>query len=131
MTYDHIVEIGVLEHATQAVYSTVVCPPVFSSGDVEPVHGISDEELKQGPDFKSAFRRMTSFLENIIVMAVQDMSDSSDDDFGAQPALKEQPPQIVIVAHNGLLGYILLLNIAVVCCCSPMFPHVQLYQVQT
>ena len=51
----HIVEIGVLCE-NGACFSTVVCPPAFS--EQIPVHGISNDELRQGPSFVDAFHRM-------------------------------------------------------------------------
>ena len=116
VTRDHIVEIGVLEHTTQAIYSTVVCPPSFPTSTEPPVHGISDEELKQGPEFRVAFARMAAFLENCANMAVRDLVDSSDEEFGL-PILKESPPSIVIVAHNGLLGRMFLFSSLLLCYC--------------
>ena len=101
VTRDHIVEIGVLEHTTEAIYSTVVCPPTFPATTETPVHGIAEDELKQGPDFHEAFRRMVAFVEACAAMSVRDMSDSSDDEFAAVALLKESPPSIVIIAHNG------------------------------
>ena len=47
VTGDFIVEVGLLEHANHAVFSSVVCPPVFGEGPN--VHGIEDSELKEGP----------------------------------------------------------------------------------
>ena len=54
-----IVEIGVLDEITSAVFSTVVRPPVLPSEDEGPaVHGISAQELTDGPVFGEAFRRL-------------------------------------------------------------------------
>ena len=41
---NNIVEIGWLVYASSAVFSTVVCPARF---EVNSVHGISDDELRQ------------------------------------------------------------------------------------
>ena len=46
VTGDFIVEVGLLEHANHAVFSSVVCPPVFGEGPN--VHGIEESELKEG-----------------------------------------------------------------------------------
>ena len=56
----NIVEIGLVEHSSSAVFSTVVCPPKFETNTV---HGISDDELREGPTFPLAFDRMISFLK--------------------------------------------------------------------
>ena len=96
---EFIVDIGLLDHAGSSVYSTVVRPPVLP-GDERTVHGIAPAELSLGPSFAEAFRRMTMFLDNSVEMAVCEGSDSSSEEFGP-PALRESPPAIVIVAHNG------------------------------
>ena len=95
----HIVEIGVLSQYN-AVFQTVVCPPVFSA---EPgVHGIHDDELREGPTFAEAFARMVVFLDNSTCMAVSDDGESSDDENRCcQPRLKDRPPSVVLAAHNG------------------------------
>ena len=46
VTGDFIVEVGLLDHANHAVFSSVVCPSVFGEGPN--VHGIEDSELKEG-----------------------------------------------------------------------------------
>ena len=67
--HDHIVEIGVLcEHSE--CFSTVVRPLKF--GDGPNVHGIEDEELREGPSFSEAFWRLYRFCENIAECAVVD-----------------------------------------------------------
>ena len=96
---DHIVEIGVLcEHSE--CFSTVVCPPVFGNGPN--VHGIVAEELREGPSFAEAFKRLFRFCENVAESAVCD-DGSSDEDEVIPTILKESPPRILIVAHNGFL----------------------------
>ena len=47
MAYN-IVEIGLVEHASNAVFSTVVCPPKF---EANAVHGINDDELETVQNF--------------------------------------------------------------------------------
>ena len=68
---DHIVEIWLLEHGSAAAFSTVVCPPTLPS--VGPsVHGLSDEELERGPNFRVAYHRMVAFLDGFVNRAVDD-----------------------------------------------------------
>ena len=93
----HIVEIGMLCE-NGACYSTVVCPPVFS--EEVPVHGISNEELRQGPFFVDAFRRMHRFCNNLVEMALT--PDDSSGDEAATESLREGPPNILVCAHNGM-----------------------------
>jgi len=94
---DYIVEIGMLcEH--DECFSTVVCPPKF--GDGPNVHGIDDEELREGPSFSEAFWRLYRFCENIAECAV--FADESSEDEASPLILKDTPPDIVIIAHNGI-----------------------------
>ena len=81
-----------------ACFSTVVCPPVFS--DEVPVHGIANEELRQGPSFVDAFPRMHRFCTNLVEMALTDTDSSADE--AATGSLREDPPQILVCAHNGM-----------------------------
>ena len=99
-----IVEIGLLQGAGSSVYSTVVRPPASAARESsEPaVHGISDEELAQGPGFREAFVRMVGFLDNLVDMAVNDESESSCDELSEGPTLRGAPPQVLIAAHNGI-----------------------------
>ena len=94
----HIVEIGVLCE-NGACFSTVVCPPLFSEQVL--VHGISNEELRQGPSFVDAFHRMYRFCNNLVEMALADTDSSVDE--AATETLRDDPPQILVCAHNGKL----------------------------
>ena len=93
----HIVEIGMLCENLEC-FQTVVCPPVFPE-EVQ-VHGITNDELKQGPQFVDAYQRMCRFCENLAEMALAD--DESSDDEVAAATLRESPPRVLICAHNGL-----------------------------
>ena len=99
MLTEYIVEIGLLDNGSGAVFNTVVRPPRMP-GDDPTVHGISPEELRHGPDFAEAFRRMVQFLTSSVEMALAEATDSSGEELAA-PALPEQPPGILIAAHNG------------------------------
>ena len=92
-------EIGLLDHRGSAVYSTVVQPPVLP-GDEPTVHGIESAELAEGPTFPTAFQRMLEFLAANVNMAVVDASDSSDDERGPMPALRERPPAVMIAGQS-------------------------------
>ena len=94
----HIVEIGLLNDLSSAVFSTVVCPPVLIEGPA--VHGISNDELLAGPMFGEAIQRMLSFVEGSCESLLEDNFDSSDDE-AAQPILKDGRVQAVICAQNG------------------------------
>ena len=95
---DHIVEIGVLSEHSEC-FSTVICSPLFNDGPT--VHGILEEELRAGPSFVEAFQRLFRFFQNIAECAVVENYTSEDEEV-APSVLKEAPPDIVIVAHNGI-----------------------------
>ena len=97
VTNDFIVEAGLLEHASHAKFSSVVCPPVFSSGPN--IHGIEDSELREGPAFGEVFHRMCRFVEKFEECVLED-DDSSSDELG--PQILKESPEIVIIAHNGI-----------------------------
>ena len=97
---ESIVEIGLLDGLGNAVFSTVVRPPVLP-GDEPAVHGIGPAELMAGPTFAEACRRLLRFVENIVEMALAEDSDSSACEGSYMPALREKPPAVVLVAHNG------------------------------
>ena len=97
---EHIVEVGLLDASGSAVFSTVTRPPVLP-GDSQTVHGIAPAELAEGPTFAEAFRLLLRFVENIVEMALAEDSDSSVCEASDIPALREKPPAVVLVAHNG------------------------------
>ena len=99
---DSVVEIGLVAE-NGACFATVVRPPCVPS---EPecsnsVHGIPAAELQAGPDFATSFVRMVAFLEHLLVSTAPCDSDSD-----AEPqevkAYADPPPQLLIVAHNGI-----------------------------
>ena len=99
---DCIVEVGIVsEHG--ACFSTVVRPPVVPS-EAEcdnSVHGIPAAELRAGPEFKAAYARMIAFLLHLEVSTAR----IDDSDSEAEPCVTtsyDDPPQILLVSHNGL-----------------------------
>ena len=102
VTKDEIVEIGALDARAGAVFSTVVCPGDVPAGPA--VHGIDPAEIAEGPPFPEVWRRFVAFVDGAISMAtVSDDSDSSQEDLpGLHTVLPEDPPVLVLAAHNGL-----------------------------
>jgi DNA polymerase III epsilon subunit-like protein len=99
---DSVVEIGIVAESG-ACFATVVRPPSIPS---EPecsnsVHGIPAIELQAGPDFATSFVRMVAFLEHLQVSTVEQDSDSDVEPREIQN-YSDPPPQILVVAHNGL-----------------------------
>ena len=97
---DEIVEFGVIADACGALYSTVVHPRLLPTPGPT-VHGIPDEELREGPRFTDAFARLARFFDAVAESAIED-SDTSEDDGPRPPMLREKTPTILIVAHNGV-----------------------------
>ena len=97
---ESIVEIGLLDESGNAIFSTVVRPPVLS-GDETPVHGISSEELADGPTFAEAFERLVRFAQSVVEMSLEEDSDSSCGEIVTTQALKDNLPTISVAAHNG------------------------------
>ena len=79
-------------------WGRTVRPP--QSGDAPNVHGVQEDELREGPSFNVAFRRLYRFCQNISEMAV--CADDSSEDECSETILKDTPPEILIVAHNGI-----------------------------
>ncbi len=97
---DEIVEIGAIADACGAIYSTVVQPRLLPTPGPT-VHGIPDEELREGPRFVEAFARLARFFDAVAESAIED-GDASEDDGPGPPRLRESMPTILIVAHNGV-----------------------------
>ena len=95
---DHICEFGALAHECSSAFSTVVCPPCLPSPGPM-VHGISDDELAQGPAYTEAFARFLSFIENLLNSAVVDLDDSSDEEPDFETLLREDV-QLLLFGHN-------------------------------
>jgi hypothetical protein len=83
-----------------ASFATVVSGSQ-SSGDF--VHGIAPEEISQGPPFAEAWARFVSFAQGLIDLSLQDESgDSEDDGLPRLPRPSAEPPELLVVAHNGV-----------------------------
>ena len=98
ITQDRIVEIAALDmHG--AVFATVInpCQPVTAHA----VHGISNQELMDGPTFPEAYWRFLTFLQILQRRAVVEDSDSSADGEGRIPSLRGPVPCVILIAHNG------------------------------
>ena len=95
---DEIVEMAVMSSSGH-VFSTVCRPSVLP--DSPSVHGISNDELKLGPDFSEALMRLYKFVGDVVEMAVLDEA-LSDDDSSSGPVLRDSPPTPLVIAHNGI-----------------------------
>ena len=102
---DMVVEIAACEApshpaALGASFATVVAG---ASGDASAVHGISLEEIAQGPRFAEAWSRFVAFADGLVDFSLQEESSDSEDDGSPRPPRPlSEPPDILIVAHNGM-----------------------------
>ena len=102
MVRDCIVEVGIVSEIG-ACFSTVARSPVVPT-EAEcdnSVHGIPAAELRAGPEVKAAYARMIAFLLHLEVSTVR----LGDSDSEAEPCVTtsyDDPPQLLLVSHNGL-----------------------------
>ena len=107
VTRDLVVEIAACEvpshHAALgACFSTVVSGAQASANEPA-VHGIAPAEIAQGPDFSEAWARFVAFADGLIDSSLQEESSDSEDDGSPRPPRPpSEPPDILIVAHNGM-----------------------------
>jgi len=82
-------------------FSTTVCVDPLTleirNQEASKVHGITDEEIKQGPTFKGAWMRFVKWVDDVANSAIKD--EDSDDEM-REPTFLEDPI-IVLAAHNG------------------------------
>jgi len=104
---DRVVEIaavhahGDIRMKGEAFSTTIrVEPGILESRgkDASKVHGITDEEIKQGPTFREAWTRLLKWIDDVANITVQ--GEDSDDDMGLPTLLED--PIIVLAAHNGI-----------------------------
>ena len=91
--------------ALGACFSTVVSGAQTSANEPA-VHGIAPAEIAQGPNFSEAWARFVSFAEGLIDLSLLDDSgdthDSEDDGSPGPPRTLSEPPEMLVVAHNGV-----------------------------
>ena len=70
------------------------------------MHGIALAEIAQGPNFSEAWARFVAFAEGLIDLSLLDDSgdtyDSGDDGSPGPPRTLSEPPEMLVVAHNGV-----------------------------
>ena len=73
--------------------------------DAALVHGISDEEIGEGPDFKLAWHRFLTWTDDLLNAATVERSADSDDEAeipAGFPQLLPEPPVLLIAGHNSI-----------------------------
>ena len=71
-------------------------------GAAAAVHGIADEEIAQGPCFPEAWRRFLDWTDFLLNTAVTESEPDTDDDDPHLPRLPDEPPILLLAAHNGV-----------------------------
>ena len=71
-------------------------------GAAATVHGIAEEEIAQGPCFPEAWRRFLDWTEDLLNTAVTESKPETDDDDPRLPRLPDEPPILLLAAHNGV-----------------------------
>ena len=65
------------------------------------VHGISEDEIAQGPDFAEAWARFLQWTEALLNTSVKEDEWDTDEDEPRVPQLIETP-MLLLAAHNGV-----------------------------
>eukprot|EP00973_Karenia_brevis_P096386 12431531-Karenia_brevis.AAC.3 len=96
---DRIVEIGAA--SSNGCFQTVIRPDIPNQSTV---HGITDDELNQGPSFPIAWERFVDFAEKLMIQQIHESGseDSEDDDLPRLPRPPDEPPSLLLAAHNGV-----------------------------
>ena len=112
VTQDRIVELAALHAPTDhrlagGSYSTTICvdPQILQERGAEAaeVHGISDDEIAQGPDFAEAWARFLQWTDALLNTSVKEDDWDTDEDEPRAPQLTELPV-LLLAAHNGVLS---------------------------
>ena len=65
------------------------------------VHGIPDDEIRISPRFPECWLRFLTFVDALLNEAVHDCGDSSDEEPPSLPRPPDEPPTLLLAAHNG------------------------------
>ena len=79
------------------------------------VHGIADEEIATSQAFPAVWMRFLDFVERILNDYVLDDNDSEDEQSGP-PRMPDEPPALLLAAHNGYVAFGLWAHMHVVSC---------------
>ena len=66
------------------------------------VHGIGQAEIAVSPTFSEVWCAFLHFIDSLSNFHIQDSSSESDDELRERPVISEEPPVILIGAHNGI-----------------------------
>ena len=65
------------------------------------VHGITDAEIAEAPDFRTVWARFLFWVEDLLEMAVAEETDS-DIEESQQTQLLSEPPLLLLGSHNSI-----------------------------
>ena len=65
------------------------------------VHGITNAEIAEAPDFKAVWSRFLFWVEDLLEMAVADETDSENEE-PRQTQLLSEPPLLLLGGHNSI-----------------------------
>ena len=108
---DRVVELAAIQlHSTGdmlgCIFSTTVAVEsnILDARGAEAanVHGISHEEISAGPAFPEAWNRFLQFVESLSDNHMQETCMDSDDECAELPTISQEPPIILLAAHNGI-----------------------------
>ena len=109
VTRDRIVEFSAVQACPTgqgACFSTVVkvdsdvmsTPGARSAANI---HGIHDDEILENHLFPECWLRFTAFVEGLLNDFVYDDSETSDEELPNMPRPPNEPPTLLLAAHNG------------------------------
>ncbi len=108
MTRDRIVELAAAHAPADgrlagSAYSSVVAvdPQILQErgGAAAAVHGITNEEITQGPSFAEAWGRLLQWTHTLLDAAVREGVADTDDDEPPMPQ-PEEAPVLLLAGHN-------------------------------
>ena len=107
---DRIVELAALHAPADhrlagGSYASTICvdPQILEERGAEAaeVHGISDNEIAQGPDFAEAWARFLQWTDALLNASVKEDDWDTDEDEPRAPELTKLPV-LLLAAHNGV-----------------------------
>ena len=110
---DRAIEIAAIHapndvHSPGSSFCTVVSvdPQLIKErgAEAQAVHGISATESAQGPNFIEAWRRFLQWTDALLQAAVVESPPDTDDDQPREPRMPDEPPVLLLAAHNGVSG---------------------------
>ena len=112
VTQDRIVELAAVHAPADhrlagGSYSSTICVDAQilkeRGAEAAEVHGISADEITQGPDFAEAWARFLQWTDALLNTFIKEDGWDTDEDEPLAPQLAELPV-LLLAAHNGVLS---------------------------